>query len=119
MEVVTKYYSAVQPYALCVASSLFLYLKMKSVEDKQNEILEEVSEIKAALSREALADAIIQATNTLEEQEKEKKKDKKSKKDKKNKKDKKDKKDKKGKKDKKDKKKDKKSKKDKKKKDKK
>lgn len=108
METVTKVYNVVEPYALCLASSLFLYFKVKAVEDKQNEILEEVSEIKASLTQEALATAILQATNSLKEQEKDKKKDKKDKKDKK-----------KDKKDKKDKKKDKKDKKDKKKKDKK
>ncbi|KAH0790791.1 hypothetical protein GPJ56_005212 [Histomonas meleagridis] len=105
MELVKTY----GPCAICATTSLLLYLKVQSVENKQDKILEEVAEIKGSLSQSSLAEAILQATNATKDKKDKKKdkkkKDKKDKKDKKKDKKKKDKKDKKGKKDKKDKKK--------------
>ena len=94
--------STALPIVVSAVSSIVLWMKINSVEAKQDEILDEIQDIKDSVSAENLASAILEATSLAKEQKKKEKEAKKLlKKEKKDKKDKKDNKDKKGKKDKK------------------
>lgn len=66
------------PYAVCVATGFMLWMKIKSVEAKQDIIIEQMDDLKESLTGEALADAILAATSERKKKEK-KKKDKKKK----------------------------------------
>ena len=80
LKVIEVVHSSV-PIVVCAATGLFLWLKIKAVEDKQNQILEEIDDIKENLTGEALADAILSATSGKKDKKKKdkKKKDKKKK----------------------------------------
>jgi hypothetical protein len=70
------------PAVITAVSGVLIWVKVSGLEAKQEEIIEDLEELKANVTTEALADAILLATTS----EKKDKKDKKGKKDKKDKK---------------------------------
>lgn len=82
MKIVQAIHSAA-PYAVCIATGVMLWMKIKSVETKQDIIIEQMEDLKESLTGEALADAILAATSELKKDKKKKDKKDKKKKDKK------------------------------------